>query len=160
MIPELRICKGFNQNNSWHIFDVYEHILNVVAGVEQIIYLRLSALFHDIGKPLTYTEDGKGIGHFYNHWLKSLEIFSKYKDKFGLSTDDYNLISYLIFYHDINIKMLSDEEKNVMVSKIGIENIGYLFKLKRADLLAQSSDYHYLLNSINDTKEKIIKHNK
>ena len=56
--------------------------------------------------------------------------------------------------------MLSDEEKNVMVSKIGIENIGYLFKLKRADLLAQSSDYHYLLNSINDTKEKIIKHNK
>lgn len=155
MIPELRKCKGFNQNNSWHIFDVYEHILHVVSGVEPNIYLRLSALFHDIGKPLTYTEDGKGIGHFYNHWLKSLEIFSKYKDKFGLSTDDYNLISYLIFYHDINIKMLSDEEKNVMVSKIGIENIGYLFQLKRADLLAQSSDYHYLLENINNEQKRI-----
>ena len=57
LIPELRKCKGFNQNNSWHIFDVYEHILHVVAGVEPNIYLRLSALFHE--KPLTYTEDGK-----------------------------------------------------------------------------------------------------
>lgn len=96
----------------------------------------------------------------FNHWLKSLEIFSKYKDKFGLSNDDYNLISYLIFYHDINIEMLSDEEKDITVGKIGIENVSYLFELKKADLLAQSSDYHYLLNSINDTKEKIIKHNK
>ena len=51
--------------------------------------------------------------------------------------------------------MLSDEEKNVMVSKIGIENIGYLFKLKRADLLAQSSDYHYLLENINNEQKRI-----
>lgn len=155
LIPELRKCKGFNQNNSWHIFDVYEHILHVVSAVEPNIYLRLSALFHDIGKPLTYTEDGKGIGHFYNHWLKSLEIFSKYKDKFGLSNDDYNLISYLIFYHDINIEMLSDEEKDIIVGKIGIENIGYLFELKKADLLAQSSDYHYLLENINNEQKRI-----
>lgn len=160
LIPELRKCKGFNQNNSWHIFDVYEHILHVVSAVEPNIYLRLSALFHDIGKPLIYTEDSKGIGHFYNHSLKSLEIFINYKDKFGLSNDDYNLISYLIFYHDIDIEMLSDEEKDIMVGKIGIENIGYLFELKKAELLAQSSDYHYLLNSINDTKEKIIKYSK
>ena len=155
MIQKLRKCKGFNQNNSWHIFDVYEHILHVVSGVEPNIYLRLSALFHDIGKPLIYTEDGKGIGHFYNHWLKSLEIFINYKDKFGLSNDGYNLISYLIFYHDINIEMLSDEEKNVMVGEISIENIGYLFELKKADLLAQSSDYHYLLENINNEQKRI-----
>ena len=52
------------------------------------------------------------------------------------------------------------KKKDIMVGKIGIENIGYLFELKKAELLAQSSDYHYLLNSINDTKEKIIKYNK
>ena len=155
LIPELRKCKGFNQNNSWHIFDVYEHILHVVSAVEPNIYLRLSALFHDIGKPLTYTEDGKGIGHFYNHWLKSLEIFSKYKDILWLSNDDYNLISYLIFYHDINLEMLSDEEKDITVGKIGIENVSYLFELKKADLLAQSSDYHYLLENINNEQRKI-----
>ena len=67
----------------------------------------------------------------FNHWLKSLEIFSKYKDIFGLNNDDYNLISYLIFYHGINVEMLSDEEKDIMVGKIGIENIGYLVELKK-----------------------------
>jgi len=57
LIPELEKCKGFNQNNKWHIFDVYEHIIHVVSFVQPNKYLRLAALFHDIGKPLTYTED-------------------------------------------------------------------------------------------------------
>ena len=33
LIPELKECKGFNQNNKWHMYDVYEHILHVVSGV-------------------------------------------------------------------------------------------------------------------------------
>lgn len=155
LIPELKICKGFNQNNNWHIFDVYEHILHVVSGVEPNTYLRLSALFHDIGKPLTYTEDNEGIGHFYNHWNKSIEIFRKYKDKFGLSYGENSLIINLIFYHDINIEKLSNQEKNIMLDRIGIENIDYLFELKKADLLAQSPDYHYLLSGINNEQNKI-----
>ena len=28
IIPELRKSKGFNQNNPWHIYDVYDHILH------------------------------------------------------------------------------------------------------------------------------------
>ena len=35
LIPELEICKDFNQNSEWHIYDVYEHILHVVAGVKK-----------------------------------------------------------------------------------------------------------------------------
>lgn len=67
LIPELKICNGFNQNNKWHIYDVFEHILHVVSGVNNNLCLRLAALFHDIGKPQTYTEDENGVGHFYNH---------------------------------------------------------------------------------------------
>ena len=29
LIPEMEKCKNFNQNNEWHIYDVYEHILQV-----------------------------------------------------------------------------------------------------------------------------------
>ena len=65
------------------------------------------------------------------------------------------MISYLIFYHDINIEMLSDAEKDITVGKIGIENVSYLFELKKADFLAQSSDYHYLLENINNEQRKI-----
>lgn len=157
LIPELKKCKGFNQNNNWHIYDVYEHILHVVSGVDAIIYLRLAALFHDIGKPITYTEDEKGIGHFYDHWKKSYEIFSNYKNNFGLNNEEKDLIANLIFYHDINIKKLTDKEKITMLNIIGIENIDYLFELKKADLLAQSPQYHSLLKHINDEKIKTKK---
>lgn len=45
MIPELEKCKNFDQNNPYHIYDVYEHILHVVDGVPQNIYVRLAAFF-------------------------------------------------------------------------------------------------------------------
>ena len=157
LIPELEVCKGFEQNNNWHIYDVYEHILYVVSGVDSDVCLRLSALFHDIGKPLTYTEDSDGIGHFYNHWNKSVEIFKKYQDKFELSNEEISLIVNLIFYHDINIDKMNVEEIDLMISTIGIENIELLFALKQSDLLAQSPEYHYLLTNINNQEQSIIK---
>ena len=43
-----------------------------------------------------------------------------------------------------------------MVNEIGIDNIEKLFNLKRADLLAQSSDYHYLLNNISIQRQNIV----
>ena len=64
LIPELKRCKGFNQNNPWHPYDVYEHILHVVDNVDNDLILRLIALFHDIGKPEVYKEDEQGIGNF------------------------------------------------------------------------------------------------
>ena len=75
LLPELKICKGFQQNNPWHPYDVYEHILRVVDGVPDNLYLRTAALFHDIGKPAKYYEDENGIGHFPGHWDESNEIF-------------------------------------------------------------------------------------
>lgn len=156
LIPELKICKGFNQNSKWHIHDVYEHILYVTAGVNNDKCLRLAALFHDIGKPHTYTEDKLGTGHFYNHWNVSLEIFNKYQDKFNLSKEEIKLIRSLIFYHDINIEKLSKEELELLISEIDIENIDLLFNLKRADLLAQSPKFHHLLFNIN-TQQALIK---
>ena len=157
LILELRACKGFKQNSRWHVYDVYEHILHVVSGVESNICLRLSALFHDIGKPLTYTEDNNGKGHFYNHWNKSVEIFKKHQDNFGLSKEEISLITNLIFYHDINIDKMTDEELKNMIIKIGISNIKLLFLLKRADLLAQSPEFHHLLLNIDKQEQNITK---
>ena len=156
LIPELKICKGFNQNNIWHIYDVYEHILHVISNIEVNKYLRLAALFHDIGKPKTYTEDNDGIGHFYNHWNKSLEIFKKYHNNFNLSGEEISLISNLIYYHDINIEKLNNDELKNMINNIKISNIHLLFSLKRADLLAQSPKFHNLLETINNQELNLI----
>ena len=157
LIPDLFKCKGFNQNNSWHIYDVYEHILHVIDGVPNILELRLASLFHDIGKPYVYTEDENGIGHFYNHWVKSCEIFISFARQYGL---DYNLketVTKLIFYHDLNFGKLSNEERIKLVDLFTIEELRMLFSLKRSDLLAQNSDYHNLLISYDEQEEDILK---
>ncbi len=52
-IPELKACKGFEQNNEWHVYDVYGHILHVLDNVPSNLILKMTALFHDIGKPQT-----------------------------------------------------------------------------------------------------------
>ena len=135
LIPEFKKCKGFNQNNPWHPYDVYEHILHVVDNVDNNIILRLTALFHDIGKPEVYKEDEQGIGHFYNHWTISKEIFERY------DFENKELISKLIYYHD---KKITPEEEELFTK----EELILLYEIKKADLLAQSKEYHYLIEDL------------
>ena len=156
LIPELTPCKGFNQNSIWHIYDVYEHILHVIDNVPNVLELRLAALFHDIGKPLTNTIDENNNGHFYNHWNKSKEIFINFANKYKLNKELTLLVGNLIYYHDLNLEKNSNEITSI-IDKIGKDNISLLFDLKRADLLAQSKEYHYLLQEYDKQEEKIKK---
>lgn len=156
IIPELRMCKNFNQNNIWHIYDVYKHILHVVDGVANNINLRLAALFHDIGKPFVYKEDEFGIGHFYGHWIKSKEIFDKFAEKYNLDKSSKDIISNLILYHDLNMEKITDDEITKLINVFDTEGINMLFQLKESDLLAQNPKFHYLLNEYDNHKNKIL----
>lgn len=156
LLPELSVCKGFDQKNKWHIYDVYEHILRVVAGVEPNRVLRLAALFHDIGKPPAFTEDEAGVGHFHGHWNRSVEIFRKYEPLLGLSQEEAELIRALIFYHDVNVDQRTEEELSEMIGRIGKENLHLLFAIKRADLMAQSPVYHGLITKLREQEQRLL----
>ena len=152
LIPELEICKGFDQKNDWHIYDVYEHILHVVDYVPNDITLRLAALFHDIGKPIKYNEDENGVGHFYGHWDESKKIFDAFSEKYNIDKELSDSVSTLIQYHDIGFDKLTSED----LDKLGIEGIKNLFIFKRADLLAQNEKYHYVLDDYNNQEDKLL----
>ena len=156
LIPELKTCKGFNQNNEWHIYDVYEHILHVVDEVSPNITMRLAALFHDIGKPLSYTEDENKVGHFFGHWDESIKIFNAFADKHTIDKDIRERINDLIYYHDTNISKMNDERLSELKERLGTKGIIELFELKRADLLAQNEKYHYILEEKKKQKELIL----
>ena len=157
MIPELSACKNFNQNNIWHIYDVYDHILHVVDGVPNSLALSMAALFHDIGKPFVYTEDENGIGHFYDHWNKSNEIFLNFISKYDLNEEIKNTISKLILYHDLNIEKLKEEDLLKLLNTFNKDEIIKLFQLKKSDLLAQNKKFHYLLDNYKKQQEKLLK---
>lgn len=157
LIPELKNCVGFNQNNMWHVYDVYEHILHVVDKVPNNLILRLAALFHDIGKPLVYEEDKLGIGHFYGHWDKSNEIFLEFATRNNLEENIKYIVSNLILYHDLSIEKLEDEELKKLLTIFDKNGIIMLYQLKRSDLLAQNKKFHFMLDDYEQEKNKILK---
>ena len=153
LIPELKKCKNFDQKNEWHPYDVLEHTYHVLDNVPNNLTLRLAALFHDVGKPISYKYEN-GVGHFYGHWIESMIIFDRFAGKYNLNKDVSDLISHLIYYHDINVDKMGNIEKSVMHEKLGMNGIKMLYQFKRADLLAQNEKYHYILEDLDKQKQK------
>ena len=151
LIPILKDCKGFDQRNEWHIYDVYEHILHVLDGVPKDKDLRLAALFHDVGKPEKCKIGEDGVGHYYGHWEKSQEVFDEFADKYQIENKE--LISNLIFYHDKRFANMPDAEIDRIRKMFGKDGIKLLFELKRADLKAQNPKYHYSEENLNNLNE-------
>lgn len=156
MIPELRDTVRFKQNNSWHIYDAFEHIMHVVDGVDNNLVLRVAALFHDVGKPAVYSEDENGVGHFYGHWVKSNEVFLEFAERYNLDSEFVSDVAKLIYFHDINFSKLSSEDEEKIAREFSKEDIELLFQLKRSDLLAQSSEYHKLLDDYPKQERQFI----
>ena len=135
IIPELKQCFNFNQNNKYHKHDVYEHILNVVDNCKTNKFeIKLAALLHDIGKPKAYVVGEDGWGHFYGHPEDSYEISKEVLNKrLRLTVEQSNRVLNLVRYHDITIANTKASVKRAL-NKHGIEMIKDWFILKQADM--------------------------
>ena len=154
LIPELRICDGFDQHSEWHQYDVLEHIFHVVDNVDPTIELRLAALFHDIAKPETCEIDSEGRGHFPNHGGKSAKVFSEFAMEHKLSKKQINIIYRLIKHHD---DYLYDSKKRKRVKgAFSKDEIELVYEIQTADLRAQCEDCQYLLDDYKKGKEIIL----
>ena len=101
--------------------------------------------------------DENGVGHFYGHYKESKKIFDEFSIKNNLEEKLSKNVSNLIYYHDIKISKLNEEELNVLINTFSIDEIKMLFDLKKSDLLAHNPKYHYLQNEREKEKEMIFK---
>ena len=142
LIPELRNCENFNQHSPWHPHDVLEHIYHVVDATDNVLELRIAALFHDIGKPSTYEveiRNGNEIGHFPKHWEKSNKIFKHFLRINGIRLQNRKLISKLILNHDFrfSINKSNDELIEKLTELFTEDEVRMLYNLRNADLSDQ-----------------------
>ena len=63
--PELEKMIGLGQNQ-YHSKDVWGHTLDVIRNTKPILFQRVMALFHDVGKVTTHSVTPTGV-HFYGH---------------------------------------------------------------------------------------------
>ncbi|VAW32465.1 CCA tRNA nucleotidyltransferase [hydrothermal vent metagenome] len=138
IIPDLARAVGVDQNQA-HSFDVFEHVLRAVqhsADKKWDLDIRLSALFHDIGKTDSRRwSDEKKDWTFHGHEVVSMRIVKKTLSDLKFSRETINRVTKLVRWH----MFFSDPDKITlsavrrMISNVGEENIWDLLNLRICD---------------------------
>lgn len=100
VVPELYKCKGIPQPADYHHEgDVWDHTLQCVRSFreEDLLDVRLAALFHDAGKAETFSL--KERIRFDHHATVSAEIANKALGRLGISNKRKEKIAWLITHH-------------------------------------------------------------
>lgn len=138
IVPELEEGLGTEQNQA-HSYTVYEHLLRSLqcaADKGYSLEMRLSALFHDIGKPKSrrYSKE-KNDYTFYGHEVigakMTEEILKRLKYPSALIEKVVKLVRWHMFFSDTEEISLSAVRR--MVANVGKENIWDLMNLRICD---------------------------
>jgi len=136
VVPEL--LEGYKvSQNKHHIYDVYEHSLRSLdfaakKGFNK--YVRLAALFHDIGKPRTKRGEGPDAT-FYGHEVVGAKMTAQILNRLRFSKKDIEKIVKLVRYHLFyyNVGEVTESSVRRLLRKVGKENIEELVQLRMAD---------------------------
>ena len=137
ILPEFDAMMATTQENPHHKYSVGEHTLKAIEAIRADKVLRLTMLFHDIGKPVMKKVDDKGIAHFKMHDSKGAEMTKQILRRLKFDNDTMNKVVRLVQYHDYRMPA---EPKNVRraMNKIGEDLFSYYLEIRMADTMAQS----------------------
>lgn len=135
--PEFDRMMETGQNNPHHCYTVGEHTIRAVMGVRPDKALRLTMLFHDMGKPLTKTVDEKGVDHFHGHAQKSAQIACAVLRRLKFDNDTIDRVERLVRAHDTEI-FCDKKSMRRALNRLGTDLFPDLFAVKEADMHAQS----------------------
>ncbi len=138
LVPDFDVCMETTQNNPYHCYSVGEHTLVMLPLVPPDKVLRLSVLFHDLGKPQTQVADANGIEHFPGHGLVSEKIAEAFLKEYRFDNDTIKKVCHLIHYHDYPFRPDAYTVRKAL-SKVGQPLFLPLLCLMEADTLGKST---------------------
>lgn len=156
IIPELHLSRDFQQHSPYHIYTVQDHILKSVVELKSVTQklpeftaaihahwfeLCITMLLHDIAKPVCYTVDESGTGHFYGHAEKSAELADTILRRLKFSNEERERIVLLIQNHDRQFEP-TVRCANRLLAALGPVNAQLLMAVRFADLYAHGVDYN------------------
>lgn len=148
-VPEARFMVDFDQMHPHHDLDVWNHTLKVLDDLkDEDLELKIAGLFHDIGKPFSYEQDGE-IRHFKGHPEYSTRIAKSVLSRLGYEQDTIKNVCYLVKTHDtpIDVNHLDNN----------IELVNKRLRLQYADARAHTpSTVQKRIDFLDDIKEKLV----
>lgn len=137
-IPEIAPCLGFAHENKYHAYDVWGHIARAVALSEKDFIVRLTLLFHDLGKPQAYRfVDGRG--KFTGHPAVSRRLAEGILNRLHPDKETKRQVLFLVEHHD-DVPPQTPEALGRFLLDYGEETLVRLFAVMEGDALAHS-DY-------------------
>lgn len=131
-IPEIKAMFDFEQHNFHHIYDVWGHTVKALESAPNDLIIKLSVLFHDIGKPSVFFKDENGVGHFYGHAKVSADMTDKILERLRFDNNTRKSVRELIYYHDSEI-LNGNKYIKRWLAKIGETQLRRLLEVKRSD---------------------------
>ena len=135
-LPEIEEGWGVGQNKH-HVYTVWEHNLMAsdhAAKERWPLVVRMSALFHDIGKPRAKMGDGPD-STFYNHEVigakMSAIVLSRLKYSKEFTEKVTKLVRYHLFYY--NVDEVSESSVRRLISRVGPEDMEDLIRVRICD---------------------------
>ena len=136
ILPELEEGYKITQNKH-HIYECYEHYLKSLDfAVKKNFnkFVRLAALFHDIGKPRTKKGQGPDAT-FYSHEIVGTKMTAQILNRLKFPKKEIEKITKLVRYHLFyyNPGEVGENSVRRLVRQVGPENMEELLQVRMAD---------------------------
>ena len=158
ILPDINALVGFSPLCNNHNRNIFAHTLKVINNTTDNLILRLSALFHDVGKINTLTSFNNGSFYgFPNHSIEGSIMVKKILSDLKFDNNIIKVVSKLIKYHLVlNVDIMPTKyEVKYLLNSIGKDNIFLLFDLQRADVKSLNNPIPYLKKV--DFTENLVK---
>jgi len=168
VFPELSDMVGVEQRKDYHHKDVFLHTLKVVDHICETtdnVWLRFTALVHDIAKPRTKAfKDGVGWT-FHGHEDLGARMMKSVFRRLRLPMDKLPYVEKLVRLHLRPMVLVSEEITDSALRRLLFEageDIDDLMKLCRADITSQNpqrvvrylKNYDIVMEKLREVEEK------
>ncbi len=139
-MPEFDRIMVQRQNNPHHAYTTGEHTLIAMENIAPERILRLTMLFHDIGKPEVFETDAEGIDHFHGHAAVSADLARQIMKRLKFDNDTIRTVCSLVRNHSRYPQLTAEDVRKSVFEIGGPEMFEFFLQVKKADVKAQHPD--------------------
>ena len=168
ILPEIAALDGVDQRNGYHHKDVFKHTLQVLDNVARVstkFELRLTALLHDVAKPLTKQFFPDKGWTFYGHEELGAQMVGEIGKRLRLPNKTIEYAAKLTRLHLRPIAIASEGITDSAVRRLIVEagdELDDLILLCRADITSKNiqkvevyrANFDRVVNLIESVREK------
>jgi len=137
ILPEFDRMMLTKQETPHHQYNVGIHTIQALRHIKADKILRLTMLFHDMGKPEMKTIGEDGVAHFKKHEIVSERIAKQVFRRLKFDNETIQIVSKLVLYHDYRMPQTKSAVRRA-INKISMELFPMYLMIRRADTFAKS----------------------